>query len=52
MERDPEIKKAEQGELINILKSMMEQDYFRFNQQYYNQTEGLAMGVPTSTILA
>jgi hypothetical protein len=31
---------------------MAEQNYFKFNQQYYKQTEGLAMGVPTSNILA
>jgi ABC-type uncharacterized transport system YnjBCD substrate-binding protein len=30
---------------------MMEQNYFRFNQQYYKQTEGLAMGAPTCAIL-
>jgi hypothetical protein len=31
---------------------MMEQNYFRFNKQYYKQTEGLAMGAPTSAIQA
>jgi hypothetical protein len=30
----------------------MEQNYFQFNQQYYKQTDGLAMGVPTSAILS
>jgi hypothetical protein len=30
----------------------MEQNYFQFNQQYYKRTEGLAMGAPTSPILA
>jgi hypothetical protein len=52
MENDPEIKKDEQEEIINILKSMMDQYYFQFNQQYYKQTVGLAMGAPTSAILA
>jgi hypothetical protein len=52
MESDPEIKNAEQEEMINILKIMMEQNYFRFIQQYYKQTEVLAMGAPTSAILA
>jgi hypothetical protein len=28
MESDPETKEAEQEEIINILKSMMEQNYF------------------------
>jgi hypothetical protein len=31
---------------------MMEQNYFQFNQQYYKQTEGLAICAPTSAILA
>jgi hypothetical protein len=31
---------------------MMEQNYFQFNEEYYKQTEGLAMGAPTSAILA
>jgi hypothetical protein len=52
MQKGPKIKKAEQEEIINVLKSMMEQNYFRFNQQYYKQTEELAMGAPTSAILA
>jgi hypothetical protein len=52
MENDPETKNANQKEIINILKSMMEQNYLQFSQQYYKQTEGLAMGAPTSAILA
>jgi hypothetical protein len=42
----------EQKELIDILRTILEQNYFEFNQQYYKQTEGLAMAAPTSTILA
>jgi hypothetical protein len=30
----------------------MEQNYFQFYQQYYKQTERLAMGAPTWAILA
>jgi hypothetical protein len=30
----------------------MVQNYFQFDQQYYKQTKGLAMGAPTSAILA
>jgi hypothetical protein len=30
----------------------MEQNYFQFNQDYYKQIDGLAMGAPTSSILA
>jgi hypothetical protein len=35
-----------------ILKMVMEQDYFQFDQKYYKHTEGLATGAPTSAILA
>jgi hypothetical protein len=31
---------------------VLEQNYLKFGQQYYKQTEGLALGAPTSTILA
>jgi hypothetical protein len=41
-----------QEEITNILKSIKEQNYFQVNEQYYEQTEGLAMGAPTSAILA
>jgi hypothetical protein len=51
MENDPEITKTTQEEITNILKSIMEQNYFQVNEQYYAQT-GLAMGAPTSAILA
>jgi hypothetical protein len=30
----------------------MDQNCFQFNQQYYKQTNGVAMGAPTSAILA
>jgi hypothetical protein len=52
MESDPETKKAELEEIIKIFKSMMEENYFPFNQQYYKQTEGSVMGATTSAILA
>jgi hypothetical protein len=51
MESGPETKKVQEEEIINILKLIMEQNYFRFNQQYYKQTEGLEMDAPTSAIL-
>jgi hypothetical protein len=52
MENDPEITKTTQEQMTNVLKSIMEQNYFQVNEQYYAQTEGLAMGAPTSAILA
>jgi hypothetical protein len=30
----------------------MEQNYFQFDQKYCKQTEGLAMGAPTSALVA
>jgi ribosomal protein S17E len=52
IEVDPEIIKANQKEIINKLKAAIEQNYFHFNQQCYNHTEGLAVGALTSAILA
>jgi hypothetical protein len=40
-----------QKEIIHILGTVIEQNYFQFNQEYYKQTDGLAMGAPTSSIL-
>jgi hypothetical protein len=40
------------NEIIHVLKVIMKQNYFQFDQQYYEQIEGLAMGAPTSEILA
>jgi hypothetical protein len=39
-------------EITHILEIVLEQNYFQFDREYYKQTDGLAMGVPTSTILA
>jgi hypothetical protein len=36
----------EQKELIDIIRTTLKQNYLEFNQQYYKQTEGLAMGAP------
>jgi hypothetical protein len=41
-----------QKEIIDILGIILEQNYFEFNKQFYKQNEGLAMGAPTSAILA
>jgi hypothetical protein len=52
LENNIEIQSKIQREIIYILKLIMEQNYFQFDQKYYKQTEGLAMGDPTSAILA
>jgi hypothetical protein len=52
METDLEIVKATQDEIIKILRTVIGQNYFQFNEQHYKQIEGLAMGAPTSAIFA
>jgi hypothetical protein len=39
-------------EIIYIMRIIMRQNYFQFDQQYYEQTEGLAMGAPISAVPA
>jgi glutamine synthetase type III len=41
-----------EGGNIYILKVILEQNYFQFDQKYYKKREGLAMGAPTLAILA
>jgi hypothetical protein len=40
----------EKDELLNLLN--LKQNYFQFKNQFYKQNDGLAMGAPTSAILA
>lgn len=42
IENGPEIIKTNQEEIINILKALMDQNYFQFDQQNYKQSEPLA----------
>ena len=37
---------------INLIKEIINQNYCRFNNKFYKQTVGLAMGSPLSPILA
>lgn len=43
---------GEADELISLTRMCMEQNYFRFNNQYFKQKEGLAMGSPLSPLMA
>jgi hypothetical protein len=52
LENKVEIEASTRKEIIFIMGIIMKQNYFQFDQQYYEQTEGLAMGVPISAILA
>lgn len=38
-------------EIINLLNTILEQNYFEHNGNWYKQNDGLALGAPTSTIL-
>jgi hypothetical protein len=44
------LQRNNQKETLNILKTVFEQNYFQFDQQYYKQPEELAMGAPTSVV--
>jgi hypothetical protein len=37
---------------MQILGIVLEQNYFQTDQEYYKQTDGLAMGAQTSSVLA
>jgi hypothetical protein len=43
---------AENDKLLNLLNLILEQNYFQFKNQLYKQNDRLAMGAPTSAILA
>jgi len=43
---------ATAAELISMTNTVMKQNYFTFQNNYYTQNEGLAMGAPTSSALS
>jgi hypothetical protein len=49
LENNNEIEKNIQKETVHILETIIEQNYFQFDQEYYKQTGGLAMAAPTSS---
>jgi hypothetical protein len=38
--------------LLPIINTILNQNYFQHNRNFYKQTQGLAMGAPTSPMLA
>jgi hypothetical protein len=52
IENDPELRKTDEIEIINILNAVRDQNYFQINQQYYKQRKGLALDACISAILA
>jgi hypothetical protein len=47
-----DISKNYQCQIIQTLKTTLEQNYFHIDNEYYKQTNGLAMGALTSVIIA
>ncbi|CAK1596620.1 unnamed protein product [Parnassius mnemosyne] len=43
---------GETNDLLNLTSLCMKQNYFRFNNRFYLQKEGLAMGSPLSPLMA
>ncbi len=39
-------------QITNILHTILKQNYFEYNNKIYQQTDGLAMGAPTSAIIS
>jgi hypothetical protein len=52
LENNQEMDRNIQKETLHILQTVMEQNYFQVDQEYFKQTDGLAMGAPVSSILA
>jgi hypothetical protein len=46
------IPEEQKNEIIILVKVILDQNYFQYNDELYSQNEGLAMGAPTSSILA
>ena len=52
LEKQNKIHKNEINELINLLKIVLQYNYFQFNGKIYQQNQGLTMGSPLSGLLA
>jgi hypothetical protein len=52
LDRDFYTKQQDNYELLNLTNTILEQNYIQLNNHFYKQNDGLAMGVPTSAILA
>jgi hypothetical protein len=52
LNNDNETPTIEKQELETLLNAVLEHNDMQFNDQFYIQTEGLAMGAPTSAVIA
>ena len=41
-----------QTEILKLCNTILEQNYFEYQDTFYSQTQGLAMGTPTSSVLS
>jgi hypothetical protein len=51
-DRDYHTKQDDKNELLKLINVILEQNYIQFNDHFYKQHNGLAMGAPTSAIFA
>jgi hypothetical protein len=52
LKNNPTLTTEARNELMNLLEITLQQNYFRFNEKFYSQPDGLAMGSPLSGILS
>jgi hypothetical protein len=52
LDRDCYTKHADKHELLNLINIILEQNYIQFNNHFYKQHDGLAVGAPTLAIFA
>jgi hypothetical protein len=52
LEGNKETNRSTQKEIVYLLQTVWNRIILNFTQQYYKQTDGLAMGAPTSSTLA
>lgn len=46
------LNQTEKNELLALIKTCLNQNYFMFNSKFYKQTDGLPMGSPLSPLMA
>jgi hypothetical protein len=52
LNRDYFTNQEDKYEPLNLASTILEQNYIQFNNHFYKQHDGLAMGAPTTAIFA
>lgn len=52
LSKNPSLPKESQKELLKLTETTLKQNYFVFNNTFYMQNEGMAMGSPLSSVLS